>query len=93
MLNKGFNSGYLCFTLKQLLQIVIASVLLVVTLGVINYLNVLDTSEVLEKLGGAWELVLSQLRVINEQTGKCASGTWRIVANSVTSFLSLFGSS
>jgi hypothetical protein len=42
ILNKVYTSGYLRFNLKQLFSIVIASILLLVTLSIINYLNLFD---------------------------------------------------
>ena len=48
--NKCFESGYLRFTIKQLFQILIASILLVVTLSIINHFNLFDLNLLKEKL-------------------------------------------
>ena len=42
ILNKVYTSGYLRFNLKQLFSIVIASILLLITLSIINYFNLFD---------------------------------------------------
>ena len=42
ILNKVYTSGYLRFNLKQLFSIVIASILLLITLSIINYFNLFN---------------------------------------------------
>jgi hypothetical protein len=42
--NKCFESGYLRFTLKQFFQILIASVLLVISLAIINHFELFDVN-------------------------------------------------
>lgn len=49
-LNKCFESGYLRITLKQLFHILIASILLVVSLSIINHFNLFDMNLLKEKL-------------------------------------------
>ena len=90
---KSFESGYLCFTIKQLFQIVIASVLLVLTLGIINYLNLLDVNELESKLGGVCDFVRAQVAIFTKTARTCFAGSMRIVNNSVTNLFSLIKSS
>ena len=56
--NKFYTSGYLRFNLKQLFSIVIASVLLLLTLSIINYFNIIGIKNVnLEKINYIFDQV------------------------------------
>ncbi len=63
-LNTCFESGYLRFTLKQLFQILIASILLVVTLSIISHFNLFNSSE----LKGHFNTVTSRISTLFSTT-------------------------